>query len=107
MKTKPCGVTRLVLSVLDRSDGWVTTACIAPQCMIRPELVHRKARLRNETLASAISTIIAGACNSLGKWGFVEVRKTQRNRNEYKITDKGKRHLEALKEQEAKNRNAT
>jgi hypothetical protein len=107
MKTKPYVVTKRVLLVLSQSDGWVTTACIAPQCGLPPEIVHRKARLSSNTVVSTTSTIIAQACHSLINQGLVEVRKAQRSKNEYKITDKGRKHLDALNAQEAKKHNAT
>jgi hypothetical protein len=105
MKTKTASRVKIILTALEASGEWMSTACISSQCRFPPECIHRESYRTGDCLTSAKSSIVSQACYSAVKCGHLESRKTRPGKHEYKITNKGKLHLMNLKARETMTHN--
>jgi hypothetical protein len=102
MKTRSFNTTFNVLSILSSMGEWQSAGMIKSQLIIPPEVIYRRIENRKSrgdfanperVKANIVAQITISLCNR----GCVEKRKVSGTKNEYRITEKGRLHLEQLK----------
>jgi len=104
MKTNDWSASKESLIVLASSEEeWMTSYAIGVHLAIPPDKLYRFIEMNRKfgklykSSETAMTHIIAKALGGLIGRGAVEKRKISSCKNEYRITEKGRLHLEKLK----------